>query len=46
MKCEKCGNDAVYMVAVDGALGSVIKQHVRTYAGRCKTCINEKDLKK
>ena len=40
MKCEKCGADACYMVAVDSTISSVAKQHVRKYAGRCKQCVD------
>ncbi len=42
MKCEKCGADACYMIAVDSTVSGVLKQHVRKFAGRCKQCVNEK----
>lgn len=44
MKCEICGKDACYMVAVDSTLSAVAKQHVRAFAGRCKKCVDEKDV--
>ena len=41
MKCELCGEDAVYMVAVDNIAGSIFKKFVMKYAGRCKGCENK-----
>ena len=38
MKCELCNEDAVYMIAVDNLVGSIVKRHVRKFAGRCKEC--------
>ncbi len=42
MKCEKCGADAFYMVAVDSTISAVAKQHVRKFAGRCRQCVDQK----
>ena len=42
MKCEICGADAVYMVAVDSRLSRIAKQVVDAYAGRCKKCMGKK----
>lgn len=41
MKCEKCGADACYMVAVDSPISGIVKQHVRKFAGRCKQCVDK-----
>jgi len=43
MKCSICGAQASYMVALDSELSSVMKQHVRKYAARCKNCTDKKE---